>query len=371
MKTKLGDICIIDWGNTSLTKKSYKKNGKFLAVSAKGCDGRINHYEHEEDTCVLSAIGAQCGKMFLPKEKFTAIKNTITLKPRKQIVGSKFLFYLFTYIELPKRGAAQPFISKTDIEKFEIDYLPNLKEQSLIVDKLDIAFSEINSIITNNNKNLKDIKKLKDKVFDEIINKVKYENFFLNDVCKVERGSSPRPIKSFLTESEDGVNWIMINDTKLDGKYIDSTKLKITKDGAKKSRSVKKGDLVLTNSMSYGRPYIMSIDGYIHDGWFVLRLNDNIDNEYLYFLLSSSNIQKQFKSLAAGAVVKNISGDLVKKTILSIPTKKVQIEVRKKLSIINEYIQKIENITLLKISNYEKLKKSLFRNLMNFNIKQI
>ena len=80
MKTNLGKICDIDWGNTSLTKKSYVENGKYLAVSAKGCDGRINHYEHDEDVCILSAIGAQCGKMFFPQEKFTAIKNTITLK---------------------------------------------------------------------------------------------------------------------------------------------------------------------------------------------------------------------------------------------------------------------------------------------------
>ena len=128
MITKLGEICTIDWGNTSLTKKSYQEDGKFLAVSATGCDGRINHYEHEEDVCVLSAIGAQCGKMFFPQEKFTAIKNTITLKPKKELVNSKFLYYLFTFIELPKRGAAQPFISKGDIEKFEMIF-PELEEQ--------------------------------------------------------------------------------------------------------------------------------------------------------------------------------------------------------------------------------------------------
>ena len=101
MKTTLGVICDVDWGNTSLTKKSYLENGKFLAVSAKGCDGRIDHYEHDEDVCVLSAIGAQCGKMFFPQQKFTAIKNTITLKPKKELVEGKFLYYLFSSINLP------------------------------------------------------------------------------------------------------------------------------------------------------------------------------------------------------------------------------------------------------------------------------
>ena len=71
MATTLGDICKVDWGNTALTKKSYVDDGEYLAVSATGGDGRLNHYEHEADVCVLSAIGAQCGKMFFPKQRWT------------------------------------------------------------------------------------------------------------------------------------------------------------------------------------------------------------------------------------------------------------------------------------------------------------
>ena len=141
----------------------------------------------------------------------------------------------------------------------------------------------------------------------------------LGEVCKVERGSSPRPIKQYLTESNDGVNWIKIGDTKNVEKYIVKTKQKITKQGAKKSRYVKKGDFILSNSMSFGKPYIMGTDGYIHDGWFVLRLNNDIDTDYFYYLLSSDYVKNQFLKLASGAVVKNISSDLTKKALLPIP----------------------------------------------------
>ena len=133
-------VCTIDWGNTSLTKKSYEENGEFLAVSATGADGKISFYEHEADVCVLSAIGAQCGKMFFPQERFTAIKNTITLTPKHEVVDGKYLYYLFTHIELPRRGAAQPFIAKGDIEKFQVPLLPSLEEQRRIVNKLDGGF---------------------------------------------------------------------------------------------------------------------------------------------------------------------------------------------------------------------------------------
>jgi type I restriction enzyme S subunit len=146
-----------------------------------------------------------------------------------------------------------------------------------------------------------------------------WEKKKLGEVCIVERGSSPRPIEKYQTDSPDGVNWIKIGDTKGVDKYIFSTKEKITKEGAEKSRYVKEGDFILSNSMSFGKPYIMKTDGYIHDGWFVFRLPDYLDKDYFYHLLTSPNVQEQIQSLGAGAIVKNISGDLVKKVDVTFP----------------------------------------------------
>ena len=146
-----------------------------------------------------------------------------------------------------------------------------------------------------------------------------WEKKKLGEVCIVERGSSPRPIEKYQTDSPDGVNWIKIGDTKGVDKYIVSTREKITKEGAEKSRYVKEGDFILSNSMSFGKPYIMKTDGYIHDGWFVFRLPDYIDKDYFYHLLTSPNVQEQIQSLGAGAIVKNISGDLVKRVDVTYP----------------------------------------------------
>jgi type I restriction enzyme S subunit len=131
----LAEICIVDWGNTDLTKSSYVEGGKFLAVSAAGCDGRIGHKEHSQYTPVLSAIGAQCGRMFLPNEDFTAIKNTITLTPCEGKCTGKFLYRLLTYVDLPKRGAAQPFISKGDIQSFRV-VIPQSESDQKCIDEL-------------------------------------------------------------------------------------------------------------------------------------------------------------------------------------------------------------------------------------------
>jgi len=148
-EVSLKQICAVDWGNTKLTKSSYVVNGRFLAVSAAGADGLIDHYEHEADVPVLSAIGAQCGRMFYPGERFTAIKNTITLTPKEDMSDGKFLYYLFTHVELPQRGAGQPFISKGDIEAFRVSIPESLEEQRKIVEKLDSAFAEIDLLERN------------------------------------------------------------------------------------------------------------------------------------------------------------------------------------------------------------------------------
>ena len=111
----------------------------------------------------------------------------------------------------------------------------------------------------------------------------------LGEVCNVARGGSPRPIKSFLTENAEGINWIKIGDTDKTGKYINSTAQKIIKEGVVKSRFVHKGDLLLTNSMSFGHPYILNINGCIHDGWLVLfDYESTYYREFLYFSFSLS-----------------------------------------------------------------------------------
>lgn len=134
-KVKLEDACSVEWGNSELTKASYIPDGEYLAVSAAGCDGRIGHREHVKNTPVISAIGANCGRMFLPSEDFTAIKNTITITPLEGVSDGRYLYEALTFTELPKRGGAQPFMSKGDIESFKIP-LPPLAEQRKIAEIL-------------------------------------------------------------------------------------------------------------------------------------------------------------------------------------------------------------------------------------------
>ncbi|MDB9960471.1 restriction endonuclease subunit S [Oceanihabitans sp.] len=167
---------------------------------------------------------------------------------------------------------------------------------------------------------------------------------------KLYRGSSPRPINQFLTKEENGVNWIKIGDTKNATNFkISEVGEKITLEGSKKSRKVIKGELILANSMSYGATYELEIDGCIYDGWFVLReYEDSFDKQFLLQLLNSNFLQTQYKRLAAGGIVQNISSVIVYNTLLPKISKVEQQKIASCLSSLDNLItaetDKLDNL---------------------------
>lgn len=188
----------------------------------------------------------------------------------------------------------------------------------------------------------------------------------LGKVLEIARGGSPRPIKEYLTTDNTGVNWIKIGDTEKGGKYINSTKEKIKQSGISKSRFVHKGDFLLTNSMSFGRPYILNIDGCIHDGWLVFSdTSDVYFKDFLYYVLSSSFANKQFAGKVSGAVVKNLNSDKVADSLFPLPPlaeqERIVAEIEKFEPLIVEYDKLEQQATKLDSEIYDKLKKSILQ----------
>lgn len=165
----------------------------------------------------------------------------------------------------------------------------------------------------------------------------------LGAVCVIARGGSPRPIKEYITTEKNGVNWIKIGDTEKNGKYISSTAEKIKPSGVEKSRMVHAGDFLLTNSMSFGRPYILKIDGCIHDGWLVIsQMNEIFDQDYLYWMLSSNYAYMQFCGKVSGAVVKNLNSDKVANSVFPLPPLAEQKRIVCKIEELLPYIERYE-----------------------------
>lgn len=386
-KKQLGELAELRGriGWRGLTAKEYKSKGPlFLSVHSLNYGDYVDfrdafHISEEryvespeimlaKDDILICKDGAGIGKLGivpnLPDK--TTVNSSLLLIRSSKVILPKFLYrcltspYFQEIVYSRLKGATTPHLYQRDITEFPV-VLPPLAEQQRIVTILDEAFDGIATAKANAEKNLRNARALFEGLMQSVLTN-RGENWVdqtLDQVCIVERGSSPRPIKDFFTTAADGVNWIKISDTEEGGKYVCSTAQKITAAGAKQSRFVREGDFILTNSMSYGRPYIMKTSGYIHDGWFVLRLNAALDTDYFYYLLSSNLVQLQFAQLASGSVVKNISGDLVKRVVLPIPPLAQQKVIVQKFLAVSEETQRLESIYQQKLVALDELKKSL------------
>ena len=191
-----------------------------------------------------------------------------------------------------------------------------------------------------------------------------WEQRKFSDLVTIERGGSPRPIDKYITNDKNGLNWIKIGDAPEQGNYITQTAEKIKPEGLAKTRKVHPGDLILSNSMSFGRPYIMAIDGCIHDGWLAIR--DTEKNFYLKFLctlLGTDSMFNQYKSMAAGSTVNNLNKELVGGTKVLLPIMNEQVQI-------GQYFFELDNIITLHQRKYDKLvniKKSMLEKMFPQN----
>ena len=191
-----------------------------------------------------------------------------------------------------------------------------------------------------------------------------WEQRKFSELVQIERGGSPRPIDDFITDSPDGLNWVKIGDAPAQGNRITKTAEKIRPEGLSKTREVHPGDLILSNSMSFGKPYIMGIDGCIHDGWLLIRNTYNIfDLTFLCHLLGTHQMLNQYRSLAAGSTVNNLNKELVGNTVVTIP----KIDEQR---ILGQYLEHLDRLITLHQRKYDKLlniKKSMLEKMFPKN----
>ena len=355
---KLGEVCDIICGQDYKSVKD--DNGKYPIYGTGGIMGYASQYRCPANSVIIGRKGSINKPLFVETE-FWNVDTAFGVVPNEGILHPKF-FYLFCKdYDFTRHDVSVtiPSLRRTDILKINVP-VPPIAEQEKIVDELDC----LSGIIEKKKQQLKELDALAQSIFyemfgDPVENDKGWEVKKIGEVCIVERGGSPRPINAFITDDENGVNWIKIGDATEGSRFITSTKEKIIPEGVRKSRMVYKGDFILSNSMSFGRPYIMGIDGCIHDGWLVLRDKDNVfDKTYLYYYLGSSHVYQEFKRLAVGGVVNNLNSELVRGVRVAIPSFSVQ----------QDFASKIESIEKQKelISQSIKETETLFNSRMDY-----
>ena len=331
-------------------------------VDSKAVD-LINKRANLEDNLLLFASTGTgtVGRMAIIEkyESDWAISETLYAIKTTDAISPQFLMYSL-YSDIAKKQY-EPKISKGSVPHLKIvDLLkvkipiPSLEEQTRIVGILDTFTSAIDNLKEQIAQRKKQYEYYRDQLLD-LEGKPGVEMKTLGDIMQIVRGASPRPIKNFITTREDGVNWIKIGDVAPGAKYITCCNEKITKDGAEKSRFLHVGDFILSNSMSFGRPYILKIDGCIHDGWIAMSdFGKYVLPDFLYEYLNSDVVQKYWIMKANnGGAMTNLNSDIVKETPIRIPSFLEQQRIVSILDTFEASIRNLEQQLALREKQYE------------------
>ena len=146
---KLGDYTDLTWGDTNTTKNSYVTEG-YLAYSASGPDGKLDHFDYDCEGIVLSAIGADCGKTWFASGKWSCIKNTIRFWSTFDDLDNRFLYFATREKNFwPRRGGAQPFIPQGDARNCSIPLPPICLQRKFveIAEQADKSEFELRKLI--------------------------------------------------------------------------------------------------------------------------------------------------------------------------------------------------------------------------------
>lgn len=341
---KLGEVIAVHTGK-QLNRNNLTEVGTYPVINGgRTPSGYTEFYNEPQNSITISQGGESAGFVNWIDKAFWAGAHCYVVE---NFSGQniRFLYHLLKDQEYnimeSKQGAGIPGLNRKNLYALPIP-IPSLEEQNRIVGILDTFTNSIENLKKQIAQRRKQYEFYRDQLLD-LEGKEGVEMKTLGEIMQIARGASPRPIKNFITSDEKGVNWIKIGDVSPNDKYIIKTNEKISQKGAEKSRFLHPGDFILSNSMSFGRPYILKIEGCIHDGWiFMSGYDDSVIADYLYEVLNSDFVQKYWKTKANnGGAMTNLNSDIVRATVIPIPSFSEQERI---VSILDTFEESISNL---------------------------
>lgn len=313
----LGEIADLQWGDTSVTKKSYVLTGdQYPAYSASGQDGYLPYFDYDRIGVVLSAIGANAGKTWLATGKWSCIKNTIRFFSNDESVAdTRYLFWATQgQGTFPLRGSAQPFISLGDARKVTI-HLPPIEEQHAIAATLGALDDKIES----NRRAIEVLQRLSAAAFTRWRNEaVTVVTSTFGAYADVYGGATPK------TTVPDywggGLAWATPTDvTGLSAPYLSRTSRTITNEGLQSCTADMHpaGTIFMTSRATIGAFAINQIPAATNQGFIAVRPRQEVDRYFLFEEMRSR--VDEFLDNANGSTFLEISRSRFKELPLEVP----------------------------------------------------
>jgi type I restriction enzyme S subunit len=366
----LGDICEMYQPKT-ISGKDMVEDGAYPVYGANGVIGRYNQFNHEEPQLLITCRGATCGSVNISAPRSWVTGNAMVVRPKNESLEMRYLEYLFLGgIDISKAitGAAQPQITRTNLEPLEISYPESPAEQQRIVALLDEAFAGLATAKANTERNLRSARAIFESHLQHVFSQ-RGEGWVeksLKEVCeKITDGTHQTP--KYFSEGIVFLSSRNVTSGKIEWgnvKYIDNAQhLEMHRRVAPR-----RGDILLAKNGTTGVAAIVDRDTVfdIYVSLAHIRPLPVIRPQLLLHFINSPVAKVQFNQRLKGVGVPNLHLEEIREVRLHFPEDlmaqdRLVAEVDKLLA----ETQRLTRIYERKLAALEELKKSLLHQAFN------
>lgn len=353
------DICHKD--SSALKQKELLSEGKYPVFGASGIAGYLNTFYQEKEYIGIVKDGSGIGRVaFYPAE--SSLIGTMQYILPKEDYDIRYIGYCLQSLDLSKykQGAAIPHIYFRDYGEQLVKVTDNWEEQHSIVSRLDSAFSHIDALKANAEKQLNEARKLFQAELTECMKpKEGWEEKKIGDVFQTYAGGTP--LKSGKGYYEGGtIPWIRSGE--VCQMYIRDCEMCITEEGMKNS-SAKYYPVDTILVAMYGATAaqvgILKFEATSNQAVCGILPHKDFIPEYIYYWFT--NIQKDLAAQAQGGAQPNLSQVKIKKVSISYPSRTIQQAIVSHLDSLSSTIRKLEELQQKTLAECDALKQAMLR----------
>ena len=357
------DICHKD--SSALKQKELLSEGKYPVFGASGIAGYLNTFYQEKEYIGIVKDGSGIGRVaFYPAE--SSLIGTMQYILPKEDYDIRYIGYCLQSLDLSKykQGAAIPHIYFRDYGERFVKVTDNKEEQRSIVARLDAAFSHIDALKANAEKQLNEARKLFQAELTECMKpKEGWEEKKLGEVCEILNGFAFQS-KNYVPE---GIRVIRI--TNVQKGYIEDTDPKYypyeTQDELSRYL-LNDGDMLLSLTGNVGRVAIIDkhyLPAYLNQRVACIRVKNGncLDLNYLFHLLYSKKFEEDCINSARGAAQKNMSTVWLASYPILVPPLFEQHSIVSHLDSLSSTIRKLEELQQKTLAECDALKQAMLR----------
>ena len=305
---------------------------------------------------LLVSFKLTLGKMAFAGDDLYTNEAIMSLGKRDDIF-LKFLYYYFSSLDWGKIAGGSEKVKGKTLNKKSLSEIPiayiSLSEQQRIVERLDSAFTHIDELKANAEKQVNEARALFQKALSKAMEpKEGWEEKTLGKICRVINGRA-------YSKNE------MLNHGKYRllrvGNFFTNDSWYYSDLELEEDKYCEKGDLLYAWSASFG-PRIWDGEKVIyHYHIWKMICSENIDKYFMCYWLDSDKLKNQTMTNLHGTTMAHITKGIIESSIVRFPSLSEQQRIVERLDSLSENVKALEENQRKVMAECDALKQALLR----------